>query len=139
MADYTVAISELDALLQSLPENTESTPYKIKVTGLTAHECGNEFYDPEENPYDYGYYDYDEYFGENSFYKVLTNNTDKYVDLSETELPSDLVNMNGTFAGCSNLVKSPAVPSSVVNMHCTFIECRALTTPPTISNGVVNM
>ena len=139
MADYTVAISELNTLLQSLPTNTESTPYKIKVTGLTAHECGNDFENPTENTFDYGFYDYDDYFGENSLYTVLTNNRDKYVDLSETELPNDLVNMNGTFGDCTNLVKSPAIPSSVTNMHCTFLGCYALKIFPTIPSGVIKM
>lgn len=54
-------------------------------------------------------------------------------------IPSNITNMEGTFANCTALTTPPAIPSSVMNMEGTFSGCIALTTAPTISNNVTNM
>ena len=120
-AIYTVAFSELDALLQSLDENNSSNPYKIKVTGLTAADCGD-----SENSGTLGY--------------VLKQNEYKYVDLTKTELPDDLTSMEKIFYECESLVKSPEIPYGVTNLSQTFDQCWNLNQlPSVIPNSVTTL
>ena len=120
MADYTIAFSELNDLLQGFNENSSENPYKIEVTNLTVSDLG---YSSDSG----------------SLGNVLKNNSDKFVDLSDTELPSGLETLENSFSGCSNLVKAPNIPESVVNLKKAFKDCTSLTSTPAILGNVTNM
>lgn len=120
MADYTVAFSGLNSLLSGLAANTAETPYKIKITGLTTSNIG-------------------EFDDSGTLGNILYNNKTKYVDLSETELPSNLTSLSWTFANCSGIVIPPEIPNSVTNMERTFFQCYALKKAPNLPSGVTNL
>ena len=120
MADYTVAFSGLNSLLSGLAANTAETPYKIKITGLTTSNIG-------------------EFDDSGTLGNILYNNKTKYVDLSETELPSNLTSLSWTFANCSGIVIPPEIPSTVTNMERAFFQCYALTQAPELPSGVTNI
>jgi len=77
MADYTVAFSGLNSLLQGLPANTVNTPYSIIVTGVTDSDV--DCVPSQEGGLGY----------------ILDQNPTKYVDLSENDFSN--FNRNGTF------------------------------------------
>ena len=111
MATYTTTLAELDALLQSLPENTAETPYSIKITEFSGASIAT----------------------------VLNNNRSKKVDLSETVMPDDW-DWHGKFRNAYALVIPPEIPSSVTNMRECFFYCSSLRKPPKrIPEGVTDM
>ena len=99
-----VAFSDLNSWLQSQPANTPDTPYELKISGLTA---GNVV---------------DSAFG-NSFGYIFKQNNEKYVDLSETIIPSSVTNGNSIFRNCETLVKSPLFPNSIIYFDSVFDGC----------------
>ena len=133
---FGVDISNLSTLLSEQPVNTASTPYSIKILGLTTSN----------------------YTGIKT---ALTANNTKCVDLRYTELPSvtslqgtfewcetliyspqlpsSLEEMRRTFANCTALKVAPAIPSTVYDMWDAFYNCSTITTPPTIPSGVTNI
>ncbi|MBP5329920.1 MAG: leucine-rich repeat protein [Spirochaetaceae bacterium] len=64
---------------------------------------------------------------------VLTQHPNVYVDLSATQLPNSITDMNQGFKDCKNLVIAPQMPASVTNMQSCFNGCTNLTTPPNLS------
>src|SRR5574344_340047 len=116
----TVAFSDLNTWLSNASANTAYTAYSLNVTGLT--ESNTKY------SYTTGTIGY-----------VLKSNSTKYVNLSDTVIPSSVTNMYGTFYGCTSLVTAPAIPSSVTNMTFTFYGCTSLVTAPAIPSSVTNM
>src|SRR5574344_777762 len=116
----TVAFSDLNTWLSNAAANTADTAYSLNVTGLT--ESNTKY------SYTTGTIGY-----------VLKSNSTKYVNLSDTVIPSSVTNMYGTFYGCTSLVTAPAIPSSVTNMTFTFYGCTSLVTAPAIPSSVTNM
>ena len=115
-----VVFSELDTYLKSLAENTASTPYKIKVTGLTKTDCGNAA-------------------TTGTLGNVIYSNNKKYVDLSYTELPNDLTDLTNAFAYCGSLIVAPPIPNGVQSLNYAYTYCESLVNAPTIPNGVQNI
>lgn len=113
----TVAFSELDSWLQSQPANTTSTPYELNITGLTESDIGKSD-------------DFD------TLGCVLRTNNRKYVDLSETIIPSIQGFYKETFAYCSNLVKPPVFPEGTTGFSQTFFKCTSLKITPNIPDTV---
>ena len=137
-----IPISNLENTLSVIETNTISTPYKIKITELTTTEIENK-----------------------SIQYALTRNAskNKYVDLSETiipsgvtalvqqfstcitmikspKLPQGVVNLTKTYMGCYNLIEAPLIPDTVENMEYTFMDCHTgLVSPPVIPEGVTNL
>lgn len=113
----TVAFSELDSWLQSQPANTASTPYELNITGLTESDIGK-----SDDIDTLGW--------------VLRINNRKYVDLSETIIPSIQGFYKETFAYCSNLVKPPVFPEGTTGFSQTFLNCTSLKITPNIPDTV---
>src|SRR5574344_1870682 len=105
----TVAFSDLNTWLSNAAANTADTAYSLNVTGLTESNIN-----PSDTTGTIGY--------------VLKSNSTKYVNLSDTVIPSSVTNMTFTFYGCTSLVTAPAIPSSVTNMYGTFHGCTSLVT-----------
>lgn len=144
MVAEEVAFSDLDTWLQNQPVNTPSTPYVLKITGLTASDVGE-----ASEPRALGW--------------VLNNNNQKYVDLSETQLPngenqeldstfyecetlikppllpSGVSYLSSTFRNCSNMIDAPVIPDSVITMDYTFHRCESMVNAPAIPSGVTSM
>src|SRR5574344_2075675 len=116
----TVAFSDLNAWLSNAAANTADTAYSLNVTGLTESNTKS-----SNTTGTIGY--------------VLKNNSTKYVNLSDTVIPSSVTNMAFTFYGCTSLVTAPAIPSSVTDMHGTFYGCTSLVTAPAIPSSVTDM
>lgn len=109
----TVPIGDLANYLASLANNTASTPYKLKITGLTS-------------------------LADIRSASGTINSKGKFVDLSETVLPN-IDSLMGAFSGCSKLVKAPAIPLGVTNLNNTFANCGNLTTVPNFPTTISNM
>src|SRR5574344_1879969 len=116
----TVAFSDLNTWLSNAAANTADTAYSLNVTGLTESNIK-----PSDTTGTIGY--------------VLKSNSTKYVNLSDTVIPSSVTDMFSTFYGCTSLVTAPAIPSSVTNMYGTFYGCTSLVTAPAIPSSVTNM
>src|SRR5574344_914090 len=116
----TVAFSDLNTWLSNAAANTADTAYSLNVTGLTESNIN-----PSDTTGTIGY--------------VLKSNSTKYVNLSDTVIPSSVTNMSFTFYGCTSLVTSLAIPSSVTNMYGTFYGCTSLVTAPAIPSSVTDM
>lgn len=56
-----------------------------------------------------------------------------------TEIPSGVINMNGTFGRCYNLENAPSIPDTVIDMTSTFYQCRKLKQIPKISNNATEL
>ena len=54
-------------------------------------------------------------------------------------IPSSVTNMSDTFGGCTSLTQAPGIPSSVTYMSYTFLDCTSLTQAPEIPDGVIDM
>ena len=121
---YTVPFSELDDLLDVLPENDADTPHKIKITNLTASDI------TQTGPYA---------SDTNGLRKELRDHSNIYVDLSSTTLPNDLTNMENAFRYCDNLVYAPEIPPTCTNMMTCFHLCSNLKAAPQIPDSVTNM
>ena len=117
---YTITFNELNSLLQNFDENTKENPYKIIITDLTVSDLASSA-------------------TSGTLGNILKNNSGKFVDLSDTELPSDLETLENSFVGCSNLVKAPNIPENVVNLKKTFKDCISLKQTPAILGDVTNM
>lgn len=121
---YTVPFSELDDLLDVLPENDADTPHKIKITNLTASDI------TQTGPYA---------SDTNGLRKELRDHSNIYVDLSSTTLPNGLTNMENAFRYCDNLVYAPEIPPTCTNMMTCFHLCSNLKEAPQIPDSVTNM
>ena len=55
------------------------------------------------------------------------------------ELGKNVINMQATFEGCSNLISINKLPDNVINLQATFIKCSNLEIPPVIPDTVINM
>src|SRR5574344_3077600 len=113
-----VSYADLNDTLLSADKNNKRCPYKIKLTGTTpSYWVGST--------------------GQaSSVGKILRANLTKFVDLSETEIPSDTVSLFYSFSGCTNLVKSPKIPDSVINMDYTFYNCTNLDEVPGVPSTI---
>src|SRR5574344_1182192 len=116
----TVAFSDLNTWLSNAAANTADTAYSLNVTGLTESNIKS-----SDTTGTIGY--------------VLRSNSTKYVNLSDTVIPSSVTNMTSAFYGCTSLVTAPAIPSSVTYMYYTFYGCTSLVTAPAIPSSVTNM
>lgn len=112
---YTrVSANDLDQWLQAQNVNNPATAYQLEITDLTP---GN-------------------YTGIRT---ALTNNPNKYVDLSGTQLPAGITSLYGEsngFKGCTTLTKAPHIPDSVTNIQYCFQNCTALTEAPDLPAGI---
>lgn len=91
--------------------------YKIKITELTTNVQGQTILDVRP---------------------VLLNNSNKFVDLSDTITPEGETSFEGAFKDCYTLVGAPSIPDTVTNMKECFYECTVLTkvkyVPPSVTN-----
>lgn len=88
MAQYRTTFNGLNYLLGTLPSNTPASPHDILITEITKEQCTNNSMSSSSNTLKY----------------VLTNNSDKYVKLTFTNIPSNLTNASYMFYGCTSLV-----------------------------------
>ena len=103
MADYTIAFSDLSTRLDELPANTVDTPYSIIITGLTGANVTDGYQSGT--------------LGDTLYYK-----RNKYIDLSETQLPTG-ISLYRAFWGDDGLVVSPTIPASSTNLEQLFNSC----------------
>ena len=145
---HTMTIDEAPTYLQSLPQNTQRTPYKVKITNM------------DLNGYTHRQMMHDIMGWCSGYYFSCPN---RYLDLSNTnfEVPPNVLeglfnpcnflvvapviirnglrSMHRTFAGCTSLTTPPSIPSSVTDMSGAFSGCTSLTTPPSIPSSVTKM
>ncbi|MBR5934380.1 MAG: Ig-like domain-containing protein [Treponema sp.] len=119
---HEVSYSNLDTFLQGLSENSKTTPYKLKITGLTVSDIVQDDYTVKEG----------------TLRKILKSNSNKYVDLSQTTLPAT-ENMDYTFGGCSTLIYAPRISEGVESMQYFYQECGNLKSPVYLPDGVKNL
>lgn len=109
-----VAVDDLESWLQSKPANTVDTPYEIEVTGITSAKLS-------------------------VFSQGLYNNLNKYVDLSETQMPLSGV-LAWYLSGQTSIVEPPKLPSGLTTMSRIFQGCTALKHGVTeIPEGITSM
>ncbi|HAO31019.1 MAG TPA: hypothetical protein DCQ43_06705, partial [Treponema sp.] len=123
IANHSVPKANLNTWLAGLPANDKNTPYKINITGLTESDIQQ-----QENGQ----------LKQGTLRAILQSNSTKYVDLSSTTLPA-IESIKAALAGCSSLIRAPAIPSGVKNMSDCFSGCSNLQSPVVIPNGVENM
>lgn len=112
-------ISNLNNELSSLTANTVSTPFKIKITGITDGDSGTDITDLNA---------------------ILLANLTKYVDLKETVIPNGIMIFGSIYKDCTNLIKAPNnIPNSVVSMSQAFSGCTNLVEVPPLPNNVTNL
>lgn len=105
-----VEITNLNSWLQSQAANTVTTPYAIEITGLTSQNVEN-------------------------IRDILRNNSTKYVDLRETQIPFYSTSISSLFLYCSTLVYSPKLPDGVEQLVSTFFQCSNLKEIPDIPSS----
>ena len=115
-----VAFSDLNTWLKSQPENTIDTPYEIEVTGLTASNLRSSSIS-------------------GTLGNILRRISNKFVDLSSTNIPNNVTSLGSAFIDCSTLVTSPVIPVGVTDLNSTFYNCESLINPPIIPENVTNM
>ena len=115
---YSVSLSELAALLNSLEQNTVATPYKLNITNLSANQLVGSII-PATGIYSASA------LGEE------IKSGDRYVDLSPTTLPS-ATNIKACFYNCTKVVIPPSLSSNATDMSYCFYGCSSLTEPPII-------
>lgn len=118
MAVTTIAFSDLNTWLQSQPVNTASTPYELKITGLTTSDIGDSTID-------------------GTLGCIISQNNTKFVDLSYTQIPNGVVEMSDAFWRCTSLVNAPLIPDGVIYMDSTFSGCTALVYKSIIPSTVI--
>ena len=148
---HTMTIDEAPTYLKSLPQNTQKTPYKVKITNM------------DLNGYPHRQMIHDIMGWSSDYYFTCPK---RYLDLSNTtfEVPHNihphilqglfthceflvvapiismsLRSMYRAFAGCVSLTTPPSIPSSVTDMTETFVDCTSLTTVPNIPSSVTDL
>ena len=71
--------------------------------------------------------------------KVLDDTKDTYSDILEIINNGDILHLESTFRGCTNLVIAPEIPDSVITMKYTFIFCENLVEAPIIPDSVTDI
>ena len=105
---HEVDIDSLSSLLSGLGGSYRiDNPVRLKVTGLTADNWTR--------------------------LQNITKNVKKYVDLSETQLPDGITDMEDAFKRNSYLIKAPKIPSSVTSLKNCFELCSNLIEMPDLS------
>ena len=145
---YTVPFSEFDALLQSLPENTVDTYYKINVTELTLSNCQGASSMPTTKTTLQGV------IGNNTKYVYLAVDSDSYAETITTMqycfcsctffcgidyIPDSVTSMNACFKKCTSFNQPVTIPNSVTDMNECFSGCSSFNQPIIIPNSVTNM
>ena len=135
---YTVPFSEFDALLQSLPENTVDTYYKINVTELTQSNFS----------------DVNSAIVNNAKYICLAETQESYIEEITTfsftfkdnsflcgfdNLPNTLITIWTAFCNCINLNQPIEIPNSVTSLGWAFCGCTSFNQPIKIPNSVTDM
>ena len=106
---HEVSIDELATFLSGLSTpNRADNPIKLKITGLTTSNW-------------------------TQIKTILNSNSSKYVDLSETQLPDGITDMERGFYNCRNMVKAPKLPSTVTSLKNCFEDCKSLIQTPDLS------
>lgn len=116
---YTVPFSELATLLNNFPQNTVDTPYKLNVTGLVASNINSSG-------------------TSGTFGNIIKENLTKYVDLSNTVLPS-VTDVSYAFSACTNIVLAPQVTSGTKGLQNWFSNCTNLKVTPELPNTILSM
>jgi len=116
---YTVAFSVLSMFLATLEGNTAETPYKLNVTGLVASNINSSS-------------------TSGTFGNIIKDNLTKYVDLSNTVLPS-VTDVSYAFSACTNLVLAPQVTSGTKGLQNWFSNCTNLKATPELPNTILSM
>ena len=114
---YSGSLDGLEAWLQAQEPNDSDSAYSLEITGLTSSSY-------------------------TQIRTILRNNTDKYVDLSGTQLPDGITSLyysSSGFSGCTTLTKAPHIPASVTNMNMCFEGCSSLTEAPELPANITNM
>jgi hypothetical protein len=106
----TIAIEDLESYLAE----TTAIKLSLKITGITSGNL-------------------------NMIKAALSNNPTVYVDLSSTEIPNSVTNMNSCFRDCISLLAAPNIPDSVTKMAYCFYNCTSLVEAPVIPDSVTNM
>ncbi len=116
---YTVPFSELATLLNNFPQNTVDTPYKLNVTGLVASNINSSG-------------------TSGTFGNIIKENLTKYVDLSNTVLPS-VTDVSYAFSACTNIILAPQVTSGTRGLQNWFSNCTNLKVTPELPNTILSM
>lgn len=114
-----VAFSNLETYLTNQAANTVDTPLELNIIGTTVDD-----WLPSINEGTVGF---------------ILNKVKRYVDLTYTELPEDLEEMDSTFENCTTLVKPPVIPENVNNLSECFRGCTNLKSAPIIPENVGSM
>ena len=78
---------------------------------------------------------FDDYYG----VRVSDKTKTEYTPLLESINGVPVINLDGTFQDCANMVHAPVLPRNATSMVQTFNNCYALVEAPKIPNGVTNM
>ncbi|MBQ3687415.1 MAG: leucine-rich repeat domain-containing protein, partial [Treponema sp.] len=109
-----ITLANLKSYLQNLPTNDADHPYVLPaITGLTTLDDVK------------------------SIKSKLVSN--RYVDLSLTQLPDDLTSLSTAFRECTTIVYPPSIPSSVTSMYYCFEGCTNLKTAPVLPGNLSNL
>ena len=101
-----VSINNLNSWLASQQVNTPNTAYEIIITDLSI----SDFSEPIDNP----------------IRNALRANSSKYVDLTNTILPSGITSLSYAFSYCETLIMPPVIPNGVEYLNNTFADCTNL-------------
>ena len=125
---HTMTIDEAPTYLKSLPQNTQKTPYKVKITNM------------DLNGYPHRQMIHDIMGWSSDYYFTCPK---RYLDLSNTtfEVPHNIHPhiLQGLFTHCEFLVVAPIISMSLRSMYRAFAGCVSLTTPPSIPSSVTDL
>ena len=105
-----ISITSFNNDLSALTANTVSTPFQIKVTGLTPQDVESSAQGGSAG----------------TLGSFLIANPTKYVDLSLTVMPN-VTDLTSTFENCTTLIESPDLPSAITVLDSTYKGCSNLT------------
>ena len=112
---FSIAFSNLDNYLTYIPSNTQNTPYKLTITGLSVSNVNT-----STTSGSLGY---------------IIKNREKFLDLSLTTLNASQTTMKNRFNGCATLVVPPQIPVNVTDMECCFEDCESMISTPYMSSN----
>lgn len=114
--------------------------YTVDVSGSLNPDDGTtpvngEFYYAGDYVYMYGFSGWTVFINMEGTDKTKTS----YGAILESINGEPVVNLDGTFFECSNLIVAPKIPASIVDMKGAFSGCASLVTAPALPVGLRNM
>ena len=119
----TVDLNNLDEWLREAEPRGSLNPYKLNITNINT----NRIYESDSS---------------GSLGYILKQYSNRYVDLSATQLPLDEKYpgyLRRAFKDCTNLVAAPILPDGIYGLPETFRGCTNLLYAPTIPEGVEDL